>query len=59
MNRVYFYANTLRKTTTALMTYFRDLKVIRRDNCGREIQEILVPLVFGPSGKVWVYRKEF
>lgn len=47
----YFYNQTTRRLVAVFGTHFNDIKINRKANDGSQIQEILVPIAYGPVQK--------
>jgi hypothetical protein len=47
----YFYNGTIRKYIIMFGSMFNDIKVVRRNKAGEDIQTIPVPIAYGPSEK--------
>ena len=48
----YFYNQTTRKYVALFGTYFNQLKIVRMDNTGTVIQQMIVPISYAPWQKV-------
>lgn len=48
----HFYNETTRKYVALFGTIFNQLKIVRRDNAGTEVQSMIVPLAYAPFQKV-------
>ena len=53
-----FYNETIRKVVVAFGTMFNDIHLVRKDNDGKIIQSMKVPLAYGPRQKFLVRLAE-
>ena len=53
-----FYHETIRKVVVAFGTMFNDIHLVRKDNDGKVIQSMKVPLAYGPRQKFLVRLAE-
>jgi hypothetical protein len=53
-----FYHETIRKVVVAFGTMFNNIQVVRKDNTGKIVQSMKVPLAYGPRQKFLVRLAE-
>ena len=53
-----FYHETIRKVVVAFGTMFNNIQLVRRDNDGKVVQSMKVPLAYGPRQKFLVRLAE-
>ena len=46
-----FYHESMRKVVVAFGTLFNNINIVRKDNAGKVIQSMKVPLAYGPQQK--------
>ena len=49
----YYYHEIVRKTIIAFGTLFNDIHIRHQDGAGNDINDLKVPLAYGPSPKVF------